>query len=349
MAIARNTGGSAPRRQATTSKAVASGAFQTQARPNTPYRSSAAAPVRRYTSPTPVKRAPAPAPTPAPRRSAPAPTPRQQVVQQRVSNPTPQRQAPAPQPTRTIQPRVAAQPRQPIPQPAVREPSPTQPGRIASNLPTWGGGQLPTGNTQALMPGAAYQQPVQPVIQDIVDPMSSQPPMAQPDPSLLNEPAPLPPTPAPAPTLDGSAEPGVVDPPSEDQYLGGDSTYQDQTSQLRKAYAAYLSNQQMDNGNNEQSYQGSLRDLAARQQQDTVGLNDDFASRGLTNSGLYGQAFSDLQNRYDTNRSGLAQGRQGYQANQASELSDYTDQQNTTTLNAKQEALARRASKYNIA
>lgn len=334
----------------TMSKAAASGAFQTQKRSVTPY-VSAAAPVRSYATPAPVKRAPAPAPA------------RQAYVQRQVNSAprqntqAPVRRAPAPAPR---------------PNPAPRPSAPAAPApRAQNNLNTRNGTVTEVAQRLAAAKASAAIASSDPQNTDTMGRVQQQPFLGGSAPTMGNPNMGMPelaPAGMPTPGTDPNAgaqptdtapidptggQPVALDPaappPSEEDWLTGDTTYQDQQAQLRRDFAAYQSTQQLDSSNYDQSYQGQLRDMTKNQQDDTVGLNDDFASRGLTNSGLYAKAQADLGNKYDTQRAGVESAKTQYLSQLQQQLADYQNQQASTALTGKQDSIGRRSSMYGLA
>lgn len=145
------------------------------------------------------------------------------------------------------------------------------------------------------------------------------------------------PAPAPKPVV-----PGVG------QYLQGDTTYQDQIAQLRKAYADYVASQNNERNNFQSQYGLNVKNLGNDKTQAFSGLQDDFASRGLLQSGVYGKAYSDLQTDYNQRQAQLDTERSGFLGDLTTNLANFKGDQATTTTSAKQEAIARRAAKYSL-
>lgn len=137
--------------------------------------------------------------------------------------------------------------------------------------------------------------------------------------------------------------------PSVEDWLTGDTTYQDQQAQLRRAYADFQATQNLNKNNYELSYAQQLRDLGQQKEQGFTNLEDDYASRGLLKSGVYAKAFSNLQDQFNNRQSDLDTAKAQYLAGLNQSLSSFQNDQNTTLTSAKQQAIARRAAKYNLA
>jgi hypothetical protein len=144
------------------------------------------------------------------------------------------------------------------------------------------------------------------------------------------------------------AAPKPTPPPNLWQYLRGDTTYQDQVSQLRKAYSDYLASQNNDKTQYETQYGLGVKNLGQDRTKSFDDLLNDYAGRGLLNSGVYGQAYSDLQSQYDSRQTQLDAQRKSFLDDLATNLTNFRGDQQTTQTSAKQEAIARRAAKYGI-
>lgn len=149
-------------------------------------------------------------------------------------------------------------------------------------------------------------------------------------------------TPAPA---------AAVTPPppmSINDWLNQDDTYQAQTAALKKALSDYISQQGVAKNQYNVDYAARTNDLGI---QKTRGLEDqanDFASRGMYFSGLYGRDLSNLVGDFARRQTDMDTARANYLANQATDLSNFQDQQGLTATKAKQDAIARRAAQYGI-
>lgn len=165
-------------------------------------------------------------------------------------------------------------------------------------------------------------------------------------PKRRSNPAPKPrAAPKPAPKPKAPPKPVV---PNANQYLGQDTTYQSQIAQLRKAYTDYVAGQNNEKTNYSNTYALNKRGLNTDRTQAFTGLQDDYASRGLLQSGVYGKAYSDLQGDYSQRQAALDTERTSFLGDLATNLKTFQGDQTTTTTSARQEALARRAAKYNL-
>lgn len=142
------------------------------------------------------------------------------------------------------------------------------------------------------------------------------------------------------------AAPPAPPPESIDQWLAGDTTYQHQEDAAHQAARDYLA--QMTNQQNQ--YQGdyvkNLANLGDQQTQADSNLQDDYASRGLSQSGLMVKALSDLKTQYDKQQSDLASGRASFIQNLQSGLTNFNSTNNLQQQQYRQDAINRRATQY---
>lgn len=207
----------------------------------------------------------------------------------------------------------------------------------------------PTGTKKATVAPKIVKKPSTPKATFVANRVAGPSNVAVKKPTPLTTPSKAVPKPAakPAPT---PAKPDPVVPAQQsiEDWLAGDTTYQDQQAQLRKAYAEFVSNQNLDKNNYETNYAQQLRNLQTSKDKGFADLENDYASRGLLQSGVYGQAYSDLQNQFDTQQSDMETARAQYESNLAAALAGFQGDQDTTLTAAKQEAIARRAAKLNL-
>lgn len=87
-------------------------------------------------------------------------------------------------------------------------------------------------------------------------------------------------------------------PMSIDQWLGGDTVYNDQMSLFQKIYEDYmLSNNRM-RGDVEEDYGLALKRMGKERDRSLRDMAGDYGSRGLINSGLYGRDVSEYNTDY---------------------------------------------------
>lgn len=140
--------------------------------------------------------------------------------------------------------------------------------------------------------------------------------------------------------------PGPV--PTIEAYLGGDVGYQDQIRQFGKALADFTADVTRRQGNLESQFGVSKKGLEDQRVKDLKTLEEDYGSRGLLRSGLYGTAVGDYETEYGTRVSDLSRQQQEALAALTQEQGQFTSQQQLQQELAKQEAIRRRAEKYGV-
>lgn len=147
-----------------------------------------------------------------------------------------------------------------------------------------------------------------------------------------------------------SAPPKATKPviPSINAYLGTDSVYQDYLRGSKRTLADYLS--EITRRRNEAGTQ--FNDTKASMERDRVqqldDLKNEYASRGLINSSLYGEEQGKFQQNYMTQLDALQKQQTGLLADLIAQQTNFTREQELSNERARQEALARRVAKYNI-
>lgn len=145
-----------------------------------------------------------------------------------------------------------------------------------------------------------------------------------------------------------AAPPPPPGPPSIDQFLAGDATYKSQADALAKALADYQNQGKLQTDQYTGTYDQNARQLKLDQKDAETNINDDYASRGLLNSGVFAKAFSDLQNQYADKQKSLDTDKANFLANLASATSNFQSDQQLQLEKAKQDAINRRAAQYGV-
>lgn len=136
--------------------------------------------------------------------------------------------------------------------------------------------------------------------------------------------------------------------PSLAQYLGGDSVYQSAVSGNKRSLADFLSEINRRRGEAGTQFNLTQGNMERDRQQQLDALRQEFASRGLIQSGLYGQEQGRFQEQFQNQLTALQQQQTGLLADLMSQQKNYQREQDLALEAAKQEALARRAARYNI-
>lgn len=137
-------------------------------------------------------------------------------------------------------------------------------------------------------------------------------------------------------------------PPGNATFLRGDSTYQRQMAAYNKAMADFQADQGLSRADYETGYQGTYRDIGLAKSDAAESLKNDFASRGLLQSSLYNEGLGDLNTQYQNQFNDLAKQRTSFLDQLAQEANKYKGDSAVQQQNAMNEALRRRAEKYNL-
>lgn len=137
-------------------------------------------------------------------------------------------------------------------------------------------------------------------------------------------------------------------PPALNQFLAGDTAFQSTGDAIAKARADYIARMNQEKGQYNTEYGTNLDNLNQSRETALSDLENDFAGRGLINSGLYGNATSELMSDYDARQAALEQGKSNFLADLQSAFQDFRGEQRLTKTKAKQDAINRRAQKYGL-
>ncbi len=136
--------------------------------------------------------------------------------------------------------------------------------------------------------------------------------------------------------------------PSINSYLGTDSIYQDVLRGGKKTLSDFLAD--LGRRRNEAGTQFNTTVAGMNRDRDTQlqALRDEFASRGLIQSGLFGEEQGRFQQQFTDQLNTLNQQQTGLLADLLTQETNFKREQQLAQEAARQEALARRAAKYNI-
>lgn len=161
-----------------------------------------------------------------------------------------------------------------------------------------------------------------------------------------------------APTKPSKPNPSVKKPPAKtpakpsvptiDQYLGTDAAYQQALSGSKRSLTDFLSDVGRRRGEAGTQYGQTRASMERDRQQQLDDLRNEFASRGLINSGLYGQEQGDFQSKFTEQMNALDQQQAALLADLLSQESNYRRESDLANQQAKQEALLRRTQKFNL-
>ena len=154
----------------------------------------------------------------------------------------------------------------------------------------------------------------------------------------------------------------VVTPPSEEDYLAGDSGYTTQLSALQSALQRYIADSDFQRKNYETDYGKSLRDLGYDEGKKAWNWTDqltasgrgyqnqlnDFGARGMLQSSGYADAFNELQRMLNQQYDSLSNAKTTYMTDLDNQIANYKGENTSSQQAARAEALARRAAQYGV-
>jgi hypothetical protein len=145
-----------------------------------------------------------------------------------------------------------------------------------------------------------------------------------------------------------SAAPKPPTPPSLASYLGMDSVYQQSVRGGKRSLTDFLSEIQRRRGEAGTQFNQTKASMERDRTQQLESLRDEFASRGLIQSGLYGEEQGRFQKQFTEQGNALAQQQAALLADLLGQEKNYRRESDLALEQAKQEAIARRAAKYKI-
>lgn len=131
-------------------------------------------------------------------------------------------------------------------------------------------------------------------------------------------------------------------------YLGTDSAYQSAISGGKRSLTDFLSELNRRRGEAGTQFNMTNSSMERDRTQQLDDLRQEYASRGLINSGIYGDQVGNFEKQFTEQKNALAQQQAGLLADLLSQETNFRRENDLATQQAKQEALARRAAKYNI-
>jgi hypothetical protein len=137
-------------------------------------------------------------------------------------------------------------------------------------------------------------------------------------------------------------------PPGIATSLRSDTTYQQQMAAYAKALADYQAEQGVSRTDYNTNYQNTRRDVGLAKTDALSNLENDYAARGLLKSSLYNTDVGKLNQQYQNQYNDLDKQRVDFLAGLSQQLGSFRNEQSVQQQNAQQEALRRRAEKYNL-
>lgn len=127
------------------------------------------------------------------------------------------------------------------------------------------------------------------------------------------------------------------------KWLSGDSTYQAQLGQYKKAVKRYKAGNKLNLKQGKENYQAAKKSSKYSYGQNKESNKEDFAGRGLLRSGLYAESTNKLAKRQARRMSGLTRQRQHKKESAAMNLKNSLAEAKATKERAYQDALDRYA------
>lgn len=137
-------------------------------------------------------------------------------------------------------------------------------------------------------------------------------------------------------------------PPSLSKYLGMDSVYQNAVRGGKRSLNDFLSEMTRRRGEAGTQFNQTKSSMEHDRTTQLDSLRDEFASRGLIQSGLYGDEQGKFQQKFSEQMGALSQQQASLLADLLGQEKNYRRENDLAIEQAKQEALLRRSQKYNI-
>lgn len=137
-------------------------------------------------------------------------------------------------------------------------------------------------------------------------------------------------------------------PPSLNSYLAGDTAYKQQTDAANKAIADYATQMGAQTAAYNTDYTANTRNLTDQHKIDNTASTDDFAARGLIRSGMFVKDNVDRNVDYTKRQATLDQGKAEFASNLNFGQTNFNSTQNLNKQRYRNEAIQRRAAKYNL-
>lgn len=132
-------------------------------------------------------------------------------------------------------------------------------------------------------------------------------------------------------------------PISRQKYLAGDVAYNDYLSQSKRQLADMRAQQYAQTQQQEMDYESQKTMLGQNQERDLAALLEDYAGRGLAQSGLYADAYGDLNQNYSDQFGALDNANTAFSTQLQQALLAAQDSSNVGANDAKRAALERYA------
>ena len=137
-------------------------------------------------------------------------------------------------------------------------------------------------------------------------------------------------------------------PPSESQFLRRDTGYQQALREMKLNMQNFLADQGRQKGSAREQFRTQKTQLGEQRTRDLRDIESDFASRGLLQSGLYAGRLGEYEKDFAGNLKSYQQAYDDFLRQLSAAQQQLRSQQELESERARQEALARRASRYGL-
>jgi hypothetical protein len=137
-------------------------------------------------------------------------------------------------------------------------------------------------------------------------------------------------------------------PLTPDQWLAKDTVYGGQKNSYQHALQDYLTNYNNELSKYGNEYNAAVDKVGVERTQGAEDLQNDYASRGLLNSGVFGEATQKYNTDMDTRLADMQRAKAAYEGDLLGDKNNFTGNQNELLAKAKQEALNRRLANYGL-
>ena len=146
----------------------------------------------------------------------------------------------------------------------------------------------------------------------------------------------------------GSIARATPQPPSLAAYLGTESVYQNALRGGKRNLADFLSDLTRRRGEATTQYNQTVGSMDRDRTQQLEDLKNEFASRGLIQSGLYADQVGQFNQKFTDQANALKQQQTALLADLLNQQNNYTRENQNALDQARQDAILRRAQKYSI-
>lgn len=128
---------------------------------------------------------------------------------------------------------------------------------------------------------------------------------------------------------------------TQGQFLAQDATFKSQQNAYQKALADYAAQYQAEQQKYNTEYGAGIDKLGLERTQGAEDLQNDYAGRGLLQSGVYADALNEFNTGYDTRLADMERAKSNYMADLLTGKSNFQQEQKLLQDKARQDAINR--------